>query len=101
MGLEGKPAGRFFELDEIARAGARRMLIEALKAEAADYLERHRDERESEARAQSPARRTRPTPVLDQSNPNALHAAFAQGDRGALPILYPRGLSTGDFRREL
>ena len=28
-------------LDEIARAGARRMLIAALKAEADDYVERH------------------------------------------------------------
>ena len=28
-------------LDEIAREGARRMLIEALKAEADDYIERH------------------------------------------------------------
>ena len=33
-------------LDEIAREGARRMLIEALKAEADDYVERHRGERD-------------------------------------------------------
>ena len=40
-----------FELDEIALAGARRMLIAALKTEAADYVERHRDERDDEGRA--------------------------------------------------
>ncbi len=33
-------------LDEIAREGARRMLIEALGAEADDYVERHRGERD-------------------------------------------------------
>jgi hypothetical protein len=40
-----------FELDEIARAGARRMLLAALETEAADYVERHRDERDAEGRA--------------------------------------------------
>ena len=33
------------ELDQIARAGARRMLIAALETEAVDYVERHREER--------------------------------------------------------
>ncbi len=33
-------------LDEIAREGARRMLIAALKAEVDDYVERHRSERD-------------------------------------------------------
>jgi len=32
----------FLLLDEIAREGARRMLSEALRAEADDYVERHR-----------------------------------------------------------
>src|SRR5713226_429616 len=40
-----------FELDEIARAGARRMLMAALEAEAADYVERHRHERDDEGQA--------------------------------------------------
>jgi hypothetical protein len=40
-----------FELDEIARAGARRMLMAALEAEATDYVERHRHERDAEGRA--------------------------------------------------
>src|SRR5712672_1206548 len=38
-------------LDEIAREGARRMLIEALKAEADDYVERHHGERDEYGRA--------------------------------------------------
>ena len=33
-------------LDEIVSEGARRMLIEAVRAEAADYVERHRGERD-------------------------------------------------------
>src|ERR1700730_13224124 len=40
-----------FELDEIALAGARRILMAALKTEAADYVARHRDERDAEGRA--------------------------------------------------
>src|ERR1700736_3562993 len=40
-----------FELDEIALAGARRMLMAALKTEDADYVERHSDERDAEGRA--------------------------------------------------
>jgi putative transposase len=47
----GEPKGRFFESDETARAGARRILITALDAEAGDYVERHRHEREDEGRA--------------------------------------------------
>jgi putative transposase len=38
-------------LDEIAREGARRMLAAALDAEVAAYLEAHRHERDSGARA--------------------------------------------------
>ena len=37
--------------DMIAREGARRMLAEALLAEAADYVERHRGERDEDGRA--------------------------------------------------
>ena len=47
-----REAGReLFELDKIALAGARRMLMPALKTEAADYVERHRDERDADGRA--------------------------------------------------
>ena len=44
-------SGELSELDEIARAGARRMLIVALEMEAADYVERHRHERDESGRA--------------------------------------------------
>jgi hypothetical protein len=37
--------------DEIAREGARRMLIEALKAEADAFVERYRGERDQHGRA--------------------------------------------------
>ena len=48
----GKEAGeQLFELDEIARIGARRMLMAALKTEADDYVERHRAERDETGRA--------------------------------------------------
>jgi putative transposase len=38
-------------LDEIAREGARRMLMEALKAEVDDYVERHHSERDEQGHA--------------------------------------------------
>lgn len=44
-------AEELLPLDEIAREGARRMLIEALRAEADDYVERHRSERDQQGRA--------------------------------------------------
>src|SRR5438309_1566336 len=48
----GREAGeQLFELDEIARLGARRMLMAALKTEADDYVERHREERDETGRA--------------------------------------------------
>src|ERR1019366_8881336 len=48
----GREAGeQLFELDEIARVGARRMLMAALTTEAADYVERHRHEHDDEGRA--------------------------------------------------
>jgi hypothetical protein len=38
-------------LDEIAREGARRMLVAALETEVAAYLEAHRDERDADGHA--------------------------------------------------
>lgn len=38
-------------LDEIAREGARRMLVAALEAEIAAYVEAHREERDDEGHA--------------------------------------------------
>ena len=61
---EGKEAGEELALlDEIAREGARRMLMTALKAESDDYVERHRGERDQQGRPGG-ARRTRGKPEL-------------------------------------
>jgi hypothetical protein len=54
-GREG--GGQLFELDEIARIGARRMLMAALGAEADDYVGRHREERDKTGRALVDAQR--------------------------------------------
>jgi putative transposase len=48
---EWKAGEELLLLDEIAREGARRMLIEALKAEVDDYVERHRGERDEQGHA--------------------------------------------------
>src|ERR1700682_3563453 len=107
-------------LDEIAREGARRMLIEALKAEADDYVERHRGERDEQGRAlvvrngRGQGRKLTlgagtvelKVPRVDdrrrdeqggrqrfhQPDPAALHAPFAQGGRGAAHLVSARSL---------
>jgi len=48
---EGEREGLMLDLDEIARAGARRMLAEALEAEVQDYLDAARGERDEQDRA--------------------------------------------------
>jgi putative transposase len=117
-----------FELDEIALAGARRMLMAALKTEAADYVERHRDERDAEGRAlvvhngRSKGRKlTLGAGTVELKAPRVndrRHDEQGQRQRFSsrilppymrrspkvaevLPILYLRGLSTGDFRPAL
>jgi len=114
-----------FELDEIALAGARRMLMAALKTEAADYVERHRDERDAAGRAlvvhngRSKGRKlTLGAGTVELKAPRVndrRHDEQGQRQRFSsrilppymrrspkvaevLPILYLRGLSTGDFR---
>jgi len=53
--VERTPAGEersaLLPLDEIARTGARQMLMAALEAEAADYVERRRPERDPAGQA--------------------------------------------------
>jgi transposase-like protein len=117
-----------FELDEIALAGARRMLMAALKTEAADYVEHHRDERDAEGRAlvvhngRSKGRKlTLGAGTVELKAPRVndrRHDEQGQRQRFSsrilppymrrspkvaevLPILYLRGLSTGDFRPAL
>jgi hypothetical protein len=49
--MEGKRVRGLLRLDEIAREGARRMLLEALKVEVDDYVERHRSKRDERGHA--------------------------------------------------
>jgi putative transposase len=125
----GREAGeQVFELDEIARAGARRMLMAALETEAADYVERHRDQRDLAGRAlvvhngRAQARKlTLGAGTVELKAPRVNDRRHdEQGRRQrftsrilppymrrspkvaeVLPILYLRGLSTGDFRPAL
>src|SRR5579864_3137676 len=125
----GREAGeQLFELDEIARLGARRMLIAALKAEADDYVDRHRAERDETGRAlvvhngRSQGRKlTLGTGTVELRAPRVndrrrdehgqrqrfssriLPPYMRRSPKVAevLPILYLRGLSTGDFRPAL
>ena len=46
-----KEPSEYRSLDELAREGARRMLVEALEAEVASYLEHHADERDADGHA--------------------------------------------------
>ena len=48
---EREAGGELLLLDEIAREGARRMLVEALRAEIDDYVERHHGERDEHGHA--------------------------------------------------
>jgi putative transposase len=115
-------------LDEIAREGARRMLIEALKAEVDDYVDRHQGERDEHGRAlvvrngRGQGRKlTLGAGTVELKAPRVDdRRRDEQGDRRrfssrilppymrrspkvaeVLPILYLRGLSTGDFRPAL
>jgi putative transposase len=125
----GREAGeQDFELDEIARTGARRMLMAALETEAADYVERHLDQRDVAGRAlvvhngRAQARKlTLGAGTVELKAPRVNdRRCDEQGQRQrfrsrilppymrrspkvaeVLPILYLRGLSTGDFRPAL
>ena len=115
-------------LDEIAREGARRMLLAALETEVAAYLEDHAAERDADGHAlvvRNGKGRTRRVTI--GSGTIAVNAPRvndrrldAEGQRckftsrilppymrrspkvaEVLPVLYLRGLSTGDFREAL
>jgi putative transposase len=114
------------DLDEIAREGARRMLAEALEAEVADYIARNQ-ERDENGRAQVVRNgKARPRNVTLGSGTVEVRAPRVDDRREAedgrrrftsqilppymrrspkvaevLPILYLRGLSTGDFKEGL
>lgn len=111
-------------LDQLARNGARKMLAEALDAEVAEYVERHRLERDYGGRAlvvrngrAEPRQVMVGTGPLDVDAPRVNDKRVVNGERQKftsqilppylrkskaitelLPALYLRGLSTGDFR---
>lgn len=115
-------------LDELAREGARRMLMSALEEEVAAYIEGHQDARDDEGRRlvvrNGRARRRKVTcgaGTLEVEAPRVNDKRVdEQGARHRftskilppymrrspkvaelLPVLYLRGLSTGDFRPAL
>lgn len=115
-------------LDEILQRGALRMLHEALEAEVAEYIRRHGDARDARGHAQvvrngkAPARQlvtgtgtleVRAPRVNDRRQDDAgqrhhftsqiLPSYMRQAPKvtEVLPILYLRGLSTGDFQPAL
>jgi putative transposase len=115
-------------LDEIAREGARRMLVKALEAEVEEYVERHGEARDEKGHAlvvrnglarsrkvttgagtmevRAPRvndRRVNEAGERERFSSQILPPYMRRSPKVAevLPILYLRGLSTGDFREAL
>ena len=110
-------------LDEIAREGARRMLVEALQVEVTDYIEKHknlRDEdghrlvvRHGKAQARKvtlgsgtievEAPRVKDQRPGERFSSQLLPAYMRKSPKveNLLPVLYLKGLSTSDFRTAL
>ncbi|MEX1182355.1 MAG: IS256 family transposase [Gemmatimonadota bacterium] len=127
-GADGQAEGLSLGLDDLAREGARQMLIAALDAEVAAYLERHRGVRDDQGHAlvvrngKAQARQvTMGSGTVEITAPRVNdRRTDAEGNRQrftsailppymrrspkvaeVLPILYLRGLSTGDFQEAL
>lgn len=126
-GAEGQAGEVALTLDELAREGARRLLAAALEAEVADYLERHQSERDEAGRAlvvrngrARPRKLTLGCGTVEITAPRVNDRRVVAGERQrftseilppymrrspkvaeVLPVLYLRGLSTGDFREAL
>jgi putative transposase len=127
-GLEGQEASVGLTLDELARLGAQRMLKAALEAEVSAYVAAHQAERDAQGRAlvvrngHGRGRRvvigsgtlTVQAPRVDDRGMDAAGERRRFRSRilppyrrrspkvaEVLPILYLRGLSTGDFREAL
>jgi putative transposase len=125
---EGKEELVGLTLDELARAGAQRMLRVALDAEVSDYVAGHREQRDAGGRALVVRNgHAQPRQVTVGSGTITVRAPRVDdrrvddaGERQrfrsrilppymrrspkvaeVLPILYLRGLSTGDFREAL
>jgi len=114
-------------LDELARQGARRMIEWALQVEVEDYIARHQHERDDDGRAlvvrngfgkersltmgagtvKLKAPRVNDKRVVDserQRYVSRILPPYLRRSRNVsevLPLLYLRGLSTGDFREAL
>ncbi len=122
-GSESKGNGLLQDLDELAREGARLMLASALDAEATEYVERHRGERDAVGHAQVvrngkarsrkvtmgsgtvpiSARRVNDRRPRERFTSKILPPYMRKSPKVAevIPVLYLRGLSTGDFREAL
>lgn len=128
QGVEGKEELVGLTLDELARAGAQRMLKAALELEVSAYVNAHQEQRDDGGRAQvvrngyararkvtvgSGTLEVRAPRVDDRRVDDAgerqrfrsriLPPYMRRSPKVAevLPILYLRGLSTGDFREAL
>lgn len=121
--VESHPEKEALTLDEIAREGARQMLVKALEAEVEGYVERHRALRDEKGHALVVRNgKARPRKVTLGSGTVQVRAPRVHDRRDGerftskilppyirrspkvaevLPILYLRGLSTGDFREAL
>lgn len=110
-------------LDDLARDGARRMIAAALKAEADEYVERMRPERDEQGHALVVRNgKAQPRTLTTGAGPMKIQAPRVHDRRPGqrytsqilppymrrsprleevLPVLYLRGLSTGDFAEAL
>jgi putative transposase len=127
-GADGQAEGLSLGLDDLAREGARRMLEAALMAEVASYVQRHGCERDERGHAlvvrngkAQPRQVTMGSGTVEIAAPRVNDRRVdADGNRQrftsailppymrrspkvaeVLPILYLRGLSTGDFQEAL
>jgi putative transposase len=127
-GSEGKAELVGMTLDELARSGAQRMLAAALEAEVSEHLAAYREQRDGEGKAlvvrnghARPRKVTVGSGTIEVQAPRVNDRRVDEaGERQrfrsrilppymrrspkvaeVLPILYLRGLSTGDFRAAL